>query len=333
MAILSSCLIILVLLGVGEVYCRLFTRINFLDNSRGLFTYKRFGESYGNTPNFEGISFGETFYTDSEGFRVDPNFRSTAPPDAPTLLIMGDSVSFGTALKDDVTIAGLLRRSMPQTNILNGSVIGYDSFDYKTVTLAHLAKHPEIKTVALFLCLNDISDASAQMIRSQNGQSSEADIQIANPSIPRRINDFLRSRSKLYLWLKNALVDTQMYYFKYDLGGYQKGEQNVLAALQPVIDLNMELKAKGVALKVFISPYEAQLRTPPPEDSKLPQQLITSVLTKNEVENYDLAPEFLKLSPKTNGLFLYGDPMHLSIDGARVAAAAACSKLEGCKLQ
>ncbi len=184
--LVSSCLAIIVLLGIGEAYCRMFTRINFLDNSRGLFTYKRFGESYGNTPNFEGISFGETFYTDVDGFRIDPAFRATAPADAPALLIMGDSVSFGAG-EDDVTIAGLLRRSMPQTRIYNGSVIGYDSFDYKTVTLAHVANHPEIKTVALFLCLNDISDASAQMIRSQNGQSSEADNQIADPSIPRRV--------------------------------------------------------------------------------------------------------------------------------------------------
>ncbi len=77
-----------------------------------------------------------------------------------------------------------------------------------------------------------------------------------------------------------------------------------------------KVKAR-VALKVFISPYEAQLRTPPPEDSALPQQLITSMLTKNEVENYDLAPDLMKFAPKTNALFLYGDPMHLSVDGAR----------------
>lgn len=329
----TSGLIIFLFLGLGELYCRLFTRINFLDNSRGLFTYKRFGESYANTPNFEGISFGEKFYTDDEGFRVDPAFKSAAPSDADALLIMGDSVSFGTGLTDDATIAGHLRRSMPQTKIYNGSVIGYDSFDYKTVTLAHVEGHPEIKTVALFICLNDISDASSQLIRNQNGQASEADNQTTSPSIPRRINDYLRSRSKLFLWLKNVLVDTQMVYFKYDLAGYQKGEQNVGDSLRPVVELDRELKAKGIALKIFVSPYEAQLRANPPEDSRLPQQMITSILTKNGVENYDLAPEFLKFEPDTNGLFIYGDPMHLSAGGARVAADFACAKLGNCKPQ
>ncbi|CAN5324067.1 hypothetical protein BH10ACI3_BH10ACI3_28080 [soil metagenome] len=328
-----SCLIIFAFLGLGEVYCRLFTRINFLDNSRGLFTYKKFGESYGNTPNFEGVSFGGTFYTDGEGMRIDPNFKPTASANADALLIMGDSVAFGPAVSDDVTIAGNLRRWLPKTKILNGSAIGYDSFDYRTVTLAHIANHPEVKTVALIICLNDISDASAQMIRSQNGQTSEADTQVASPSIPRRVNDYLRSRSKLFLWLKNVLVDTQMYYFKYDLAGYQKGEQNVADSLRPIVELDRELKARGVALKVFVSPYEAQLRIKPPEDSQLPQQLITSILTKKGVENYDLAPEFLKLASNTNSLFLYGDPMHLSAAGAKVAATAVCAKIGGCTPQ
>lgn len=324
--------LVLGFLGLGEIYCRLFTRINFLDNSRGLFTYKRFGNSYGNTPNFEGISFGETFYTDNEGFRVDPTFKSTSATDANALLIMGDSVAFGPALKDDVTIAGVLRREMPQTKILNSSAIGYDSFDYKTVTLARVEQHSEIKTVVLFICLNDISEASAQLIRSQNGQTSDTPPE-ASPSIPRRVNDFLRSRSKLFLWLKNALIDTQMYYFKFDLAGYQKGEQNVADALKPIAELDRELKAKGVALKVFVSPYEAQLRPSPPEGAELPQKLITSFLIQNGVENYDLAPEFKKAAPDTNGLFLYGDPMHLSAKGAKIAADAACSELGDCKIQ
>lgn len=332
-AIGFSCAVILVLLGLGELYCRFFTRINFLDNSRGLLTYKRFGESYGNTPNFEGISFGEKFYTDGEGFRIDPAFKSTATTEAAALLIMGDSVAFGTGLRDDVTIAGNLRKAMPQVEIFNGSAIGYDSFDYKTVTLAHIDRHPEIRTVALFLCLNDINDASAQVIRSQNGQTSEEQNEIRSPSILRRVNDYLRSRSKLYLWLKNVLVDTQMNYFKFDLASYQKGEQNVGDALRPIAELNTALREKGIALKVFVAPYEAQLRANAPDDSRLPQQMITQILGRSGVENYDMMPDFSKHAPKRDELFLYGDPMHLSSAGSKIAADVACAKLDGCKIQ
>lgn len=328
-----SCVVIFALLGLGEFYCRFFTRINFLDNSRGLFTYRRFGESYGNTPNFEGISFGEKFYTDGNGFRIDPEFNSKASIDSKALLIMGDSVAFGPALRDDITIAGRFRNALPQVNVLNGSAIGYDSFDYRTVTLAHVELHPQIKTVVLFLCLNDINDASAQLIRSRQGQTSEEQSEIRSPSIPRRVNDYLRSRSKLYLWLKNVLVDTQMNYFKFDLAAYQKGERNVSDALLPIIELNAALKEKGIALKVFVAPYEAQLRANAPDNGLVPQQLITQILKSNGVENYDLLPDFLKHAPDTNELFLYGDPMHFSEKGAKVAADAACVYIEGCKIQ
>jgi hypothetical protein len=328
-----SALIVVVILGAGEIYCRYFTRINFLDNSRGMFVYKQFGNSYALRPKYNGVSFGEEFMTDDDGFRLDPPSKYPSQTDENAILIMGDSVAFGPALTDDVTIAGHLRKKMPAINVYNGAAIGYDSFDYKTVTLARIEQHPRIKTVLLFLCLNDISDSSAQVIRSQNGQTTEEQSDPQSRSLIRRVNDYLRSRSKLYLWLKNALVDTQMYYFKYDLAGYQKGETNVADSLRPIVELNRELTEKGVALKVFVSPYEAQLRQPAPEGHDLPQKTIGKILTDNEVENYDLAPEFLRAAPDKKGLYLYGDPMHLSAAGATIAANVACAHTEGCTPQ
>src|SRR5438874_10688623 len=91
-ALAMSCLMVLLLMTIGELYCRWFTRINFLDNSSGVFTYKRFGNTYGNTPNFTGVSFGETFSTDANGFRTD---GAGDPHSATAILIMGDSVAFG----------------------------------------------------------------------------------------------------------------------------------------------------------------------------------------------------------------------------------------------
>jgi hypothetical protein len=326
-----STFFVIALIGIGEAYCRLFTRINFLDNSRGLFQYGRFGTTYGNTPNFEGISFGEIFYTDAEGFRIDPESTSNTPVDAPGILIMGDSVAFGPALKDDKTIAGVLRRSLPERKVINGAAIGYDTFDYKNAVSGIVAKHPEIKIVLLFFCLNDVNDASAQLIRSQKVQEPESEA--ASSSIPRKLNDYLRSRSKLYLWLKNALVDTQMAYFRNDLGSYQRGEENVNPSLQPLVDLDRLLKEKGIELKVFVSPYEAQLRPESPPDFLEPQRKITTFLSTNGVENYDATSEFQKHLPNTKILFLYGDPMHVSADGAKLLAGSACEKILGCKLQ
>ena len=123
-----------------------------------------------------------------------------------------------------------------------------------------------------------------------------------------------------------------MYYFKYDLAGYQKGEENVSRSLQPVVELDRMLNEKGIDLKVFVSPYEAQFRRVPPEDHDLPQRMISTILTREGVENYDLAPDFARFGPKASELFLYGDTMHLSADGAKVVAETVCSKLSGCKI-
>lgn len=323
-----SSFLVIAFLGIGELYCRLFTRINFLDNSRGLFTYGRYGNSYGNTPNFEGISFGEKFYTDENGFRIDPGFKSPASSDSPAILILGDSVAFAPALADDKTIAGILRREIPETRIYNAAVIGYDTFDYLNAARSITQQKPEIKTVLLFFCLNDVSDASAQAIRSQNAQGP-AD-ESASQSIPRRLNDYLRSRSKLFLWLKNALIDTQMVHFRNDLASYQRGEKNVHDALQPIVDLKNELAAKSISLKVFVMPYEAQLRPNPEPGFFDPQQLIKSFLDRHGVNVIDTTPEFREVS-NPNRLFLYGDPMHLSEEGTRLAANSVCGQLPNCR--
>jgi len=327
MLVVSSFFIIAIL-GVAELYCRMFTGINFLDNSRGLFAYNRFGNTYGNTPNFEGISFGEPFRTDENGFRIDPATYERPATDNPAILIMGDSVAFGPAIPESQTISGNLRSRVSGSKIYNGAAIGYDTFDQRNATLGFVNEHPEIKSVFAFFCLNDVSDASAQMIRSRTPQTSEAVAE--SVSILRRINDFLRSRSKLFLWLKNALVDIEMSYFQSDLLNYQKGEANVFASLQPIAELKNELVSRGVRLKVFITPYEAQLRPGTPQEFLQPQQLVTQFLRQNDVEYYDTTPDFQRASNGSSSLFLYGDPMHLSADGTKLVADVVCANTDAC---
>lgn len=323
-----SCFFVMALLGIGEIYCRLFTRINFLDNSRGLFEPGRFGNTYGNTPNYQGISFGEAFYTDANGFRVHPGSTQHKGSDRPAILVMGDSVAFGPTLTENQTISGVLRRSVPDASLYNAAAIGYDTFDYRNAVQGIVSEHPEVSSVLLFFCLNDVTDSSAQLIRSQTIQQEPE--QSVSASIPRRVNDFLRSRSKFYLWLKNALVDTQMVHFKNDLGNYQRGEKNVHDALMPVIELSRELKSKGIGFKVFVTPYEAQLRPGTPVEYLLPQKMVADFLAMSGIENYDTTAEFQK-SSEPQMLFLYGDPMHLSAEGTKLVADFVCGKLPECK--
>lgn len=324
-AVLVSFVMIVIVLLLGEAFCRLFTRINFLDNSRGLITANRFGKSYGNTPNYEGISFGETFYTDANGFRIDPKFAATAPQGAPGLLVIGDSVAFGSAVKEEQTIAGHLRRKLPDLNVYNAAAIGYDTFDYKNVVTEVIKQKPDIKTVALFYCLNDLNDVSAQQLRAE-GAKDLGDAPTTSPNPVRLANDFLRSRSKLYLAIKGAMQDTQMLYFRNDLSFYQKDDATISAGLQPLADIKKTLDEAGIKFYVFVLPYEVQLRKDATPEFKEPQAKISKFLTENKISFFDPFEDF-RANKNPNGLYLFGDPMHLSAEGNKLAAEIACTRL------
>ncbi len=326
-AVFVSFLMMGALLLVGEACCRLFTRITFLETSRYLFTPHRFGASFGNTPGLEGVAFSEKFNIDGDGFRYEPDFNSPAAKDAPAILIIGDSVSFGPGVKENETIAGLLRRALPNERIYNASTLGYDTFDYQNVTTRVVAQKPEIKTVLLFYCLNDLSDASAQQIRQQTETFENPDQPREQPSLLRRVNDFLRNRSKLYLWLKSLLYDTSKAYFLNDLSFYQKDPAELRPALQPLAELDKTLAASGIKLKIFLMPYEMQLRRGSPPEYFTAQEKVAEFLRQNNIDYYDATADF-KRSDSPAQLFIFGDPMHLNAGGHRVAAQAVCSRIE-----
>lgn len=329
-AVLVSCFMIFVVLLLGEVYCRNFTRINFLDNSRELFVPNMYGRSWGNKPDFEGLSFGHKFHIDAQGFRTDPKSRAAAPPaDAPAILIVGDSVAFGAGVEDNETITEYLRPNIPDRRLYNASAIGYFTHDYKNVIDTLIKNKPEIQTVAIFYCINDINDASAMQIKLAANSDEIPDPEPDKKSIPHKINQFLRSHSKLYLWFKNALQDTQLIYFHDDIRFY-RDDQSLKFGMEPMGEIKKMLDEKGVKLKVFLLPYEAQLRPESPDDFMMPQRKVIEFFKANNIDYYDLAPDFKKGGPPKQ-LYLFGDPMHFSPEGNKIAAAAACRNLgENC---
>jgi hypothetical protein len=331
-AVLLSCFMIMVVLFVGEVCCRLFTRAIFLETSRYLFTPHRFGASFGNTPNLEAVSFDEKFNIDENGFRYDPGFSSSAAPDAPAIMVIGDSVTFGPGVLEKDSFAGLLRRAVPDKKLYNAAVVGYDTFDYKNVIPKVVRDKPEIKTVLLFFCLNDVGDVSAQMIRQQSETYENPDQPKQQPSLARRVNDFLRSRSKLYLVLRSLLYDSSKMYFMNDLGYYQKGGGTLKTGLQPLADLNKMLGDSGIKLKVFVMPYEMQMRPGAPAEYFLPQETASKFFKENNIDFYDTTNDF-KSQADPSGLFLFGDPMHLSAPGHKLTADVVCRHIEEkCKI-
>ena len=315
--VLGSSLLMLVLLGTGELYCRWFTRINFGGTSGDMFIGRKFGGSYGNASDYEGISFGTKFRTDRNGFRIDPTFRD--PTSNTAVLILGDLVAFGPGVQEPKTFVGLLRRSMQNVRFYNSSVIGYSLHDYANVVDQFVPLKPEIKYVFLFYCLNDVYDVSAEQIL----KSVQADTVTTTPSLQSvvySINAYLRERSKLYLFVKKVLTDPSTIYFKQDLAEYQKkGNDHVAASLRPLKEIGKKLAARGITFKVFVMPYKAQVQTMLQADL-LPQRIVDDFLRWNEIDYNDAAEKFMNSGSTAEDLYLYGDPMHLSEKGHRLVS-------------
>ena len=329
-AVLVACSVALMLLVVcaAELYCRWFTRINFLGISRGMFISRAFGHSYGNRPDYRGMAFGAEVQTDADGFRIDPAFRGPSAGDA--VLILGDSVSFGVGVDAAKTVAGLLQRAMPRVRFYNSSAIGYGLHDYENVVDAFVSRKPEIKHVLLFYCLNDIYDTSAQEIEAAvqdvNGTGGTPSPFSSFQAFALATNSFLRSRSKLYLYVKAVITDPSMRYFTQDLAEYQKRQSNIGDSLQPLRTIAQKLAAKRVTFEVLVMPYEAQVRTKD-QSAFLPQTLVGYFLRKNKIAYYDAAPAFLQSGLPPQNLYLYGDPMHLSAEGHRLSFQFANAEL------
>ena len=322
--VLGSSLLLLVLLGAGELYFRYFTRINFQGTSRDMFIDRKFGNTYGNAPDYEGISFGAKVRTDQNGFRIDPTFRD--PTSNIAVLIIGDSVAFGPGVEESKTFVGRLRRSMPNIRFYNSSVIGYGLHDYANVVEQFVPLKPEIKYVLLFYSLDDVSDVSAQQIvqavsgpeqADQAAQDRLASLEYRFTSIQSAIyslNIYLRSRSKFYLFLKDALTDPAMRYFKQALAEYQKENDHITESLRPLEAIAKELAARRITFEVFVMPYEAQVRTIM-QANLLPQKMVDGFLRRNSIDYYDPAEKFMNSGISAEYLYLYGDPAHLSETG------------------
>jgi|HubBroStandDraft_1064217.scaffolds.fasta_scaffold34524_1 hypothetical protein len=299
----------------AELACRIFSDIRPQGNSRSLFVDHSFGDSRGNAKNITAVSFGVTVHTDSMGFRKGEEVVEP-PSGAPALLVLGDSIAFGAGVQEPATFVGLLREQFPATIIYNSSVIGYGLPDYRNVVDAFLPQHPEIKYAYLAFCLNDVSDESAKEI-SESLRQPWLRKETTLRSLLFGANDFLRSRSRLYLLLRNWVTDPQQRYFDADYLNYRMPEDKFQEGMKPLADINETFSRRGVSFTVVVFPYEAQLRSNNPALA-LPQRRLSNYMRQRGIRYIDLLPDFRVLP--ASKLFLAYDPMHLSETGHHVVS-------------
>jgi lysophospholipase L1-like esterase len=311
---------------VAEIAVRGVSRVGFLGNSRHLFVADAHGASKGNAPNVEAVSFGALVYTDEHGFRVPKGGVPGDDDKHEALLVLSDSVGFGPGVDEPETFAGLLRPRFPERRIYNASVIGYSTPDYRNVVEAFVPAHDEVKGVVLVYCLNDVSAQSAQNIdrylKEKKEKGPEPDIRetLRSFAFLSSANEFLRSRSKLYLLVKHQLFGTQLRSWRATLSLY--GEEragDVERAASDLGEIAAFLEARDIPFLVVLSPFEYQLRKPEDPETQIPQRQLGDLLARRGVENVDARPFFDGSVPSAD-YFLAYDPMHLSAAGHRVLA-------------
>ncbi len=322
-AVLSVALAIF-LFAIGEIIVRATLDIRFFGNSTNLLLSGAYGARNGNTPNTQGVSFGETTFTDAYGFRI-PHFRYIYP-NTPrgSILFIGDSVAFGPGVAETETFIGQLRKSLPDWAIYNSAVIGADVQDYKAVADALVNRLSVLSQVYLVYCLNDISTASARLLlkglKGQPTSSANWVESVKKVGFISNANDFLRENSKLYIYLKTVISDPSRRYFLADWNEYRKAPA-LDGAVQALTEISLAFKDRGVPLTVILAPYEFQMRSGAEayEDRLLPQRVLLNRLKSIGVHVVDGREWFEKDdTPRSSSYFLYGDPMHFSPQGHQV---------------
>jgi lysophospholipase L1-like esterase len=312
--------------GAAELAVRAFSSVGLVGNSKNLFVARVWGASHGNAPRVEAMSFGERVFTDEYGFRVAPGSNGKDDGKANAILLIGDSVGFGPAVDEPETYAGLLRARFPAQRVYNASVIGYSTRDYRNLVEAFVPRHPEVSAAVLVYCLNDVTTAGAQNIDRLVSRDAESAPESNLTEWLRSFtwisdaNDYLRSRSKLYLLVRHRLLGTQTRDWKEALRLYSEDRTaDVERAVGDVAGIAALLHQRAIPLVVVIAPFEYQLRKPEDPDSQVPQRKLTELLSRAGVEAIDPRPAFAASRPSTD-YFLAYDAMHFSEAGHRVMA-------------
>lgn len=304
----SFCLLLLLL---AEFYCRWFTDINFRRTSRDFVVTNAAGTVVANAKNAHGISFGTDVYSDENGFRVNP-LRTEKSHDQ-AVLFLGDSVTFGVGIPEEKTFVGMFREKNPDLTTYNSAVVGFSIPDYRRVITTFLPAHPEVKTVYLFYCLNDFHDESEMKTAAEQTLTSFLKTKAA--AVLESGNEFFGAHSKFYVYVTGIIIDPSNRYFQSDYETYKVNDEKFNRTIQPLKDINEELKGKNIKFVVFINPYEKQLRSGAEADL-MPQKRLENYFRQHDIQFVDTLQNFKNINPAEG--FLFKDPAHLSEKGHQI---------------
>ena len=302
--LLINLLVFVGLLAFMELAVRLFSsEIHLQSTSAHIFQDNKFGSTTGLLPNVQGHSFGHRIETDERGFLK----LSCAATDTtkPLAILIGDSVTQGVGVATKESFAAQLSCHFQDSlEIINLGLLGYNTSDYQNVVQTVVEQYTDrLQQLVIFYCLNDISYRA-------KGDSQK---QTAAKKISRKVLDWLKSNSYMYIWLKGVAADRSKSYFLHD---YALHEQEALVARAKADFQYIQAicTSRGIPLTVLLLPYEYQLRHP---DSNFlwPQLFMYQALSELGIPTYDVFDYLATQDLDSRAMYLYGDGIHFSQKG------------------
>jgi len=322
-----------------EIVVRIvFPRINLQGMDRHLFVANKLGNSYGLRSSAEGYIFGERIKTDAIGLRIDPSLNFDRK-NRKGILFVGDSIACGTGVPASRSFPFLIQKYFDGYHVYNAAIHGYEIDNYLNA-INYLIPKINCETIVVCICLNDFTPISQKIILAEVNKNAENEnvrslfSRINNSFF--NFNEQLRHRSKAYNLIKGVFSNASQHYSMADkrLYAYPETEQYIAQEFRAIQKLALKNQKKVV---FFVFPYEYQLHSNLQyNEINHPQEVIKRAAKREAVLLVDLYP-FLKEFVSRHGqdsraLYLFGDPMHLSVLGHEIAAKAISKELKERKL-
>ena len=309
--IFFNLLIIIIIFLSFEFFLRFFNIISIQGYEKNSF-YRENNIQY-HPPNTLKKIMGKKMKTDNNGFRI-PLKKFNYNNDLETILVLGDSVSFGIAVEEKKTFIGILRNKL-EKNFYNASVSGHRIQDYAFLLKKYNEQFPQIKEFLIILCLNDILSESGLLNKEELDEKGKKNYfsKYFNKSFFIKINFYLREKSTVFNLAKAVGTQNVKRHYNYITPYYDdefmlKSYEDNLKKMINYSNLNK------INIKFVLLPYKYQIKKKCAPELMRPQNQIKKLFNKLNYPLFDFSQDFCD-KDNNSKLILNFDPMHLSSSG------------------
>lgn len=257
--------------------------------------------------------FGIKSKTDINGFRI-PLQNYLYDNTKNSILILGDSVTYGVGVKEKDTFVGILRNRLLKNNFYNTAIFGHNIESYLYILKKNNKKFSkEINQIVIFLCLNDIvsyQGAVFQEKSKEKNKNNNFQKNILNNTFALKLNVFLREKSGLFVLFKSLLTDPVERHYNYMRALYES-EKNLIKFKNTISEISNFAKKNNINYKYVLLPYAHQIINNCEKEFLKPQEIIKEIFDSENLFLNDYTNNFCKIS-NNKDLFLKYDPVHLS---------------------